>query len=58
MTPHNEQVHHWFSINVPQFKQFQPIRPFAGSNGVGAFGRKTLADGGARGGGGSAGPNL
>lgn len=34
MEPHNEQVHHSFSMNVPHWRQFQPILPFAGSNGV------------------------
>lgn len=34
IVPHNEHVHHSFSMNVPHSKQFQPSLPFAGSKGV------------------------
>jgi len=46
MTPQSEQVHHWSSIKVPQFKQFQPNRPRAGSNGVADGPLNPLAGGG------------
>jgi hypothetical protein len=34
MVPQSEQVHHWFSMNVPHCRQFHPSLPFAGSKGV------------------------
>jgi hypothetical protein len=46
IVPQSEQVHHWLSIKRPQCRQFQPILPFAGSNGVAPFPLISAAGGG------------